>query len=84
LVCRQGAEASTWFAAGAPRETSSDIVAKLNSAINAVLGEPAMKARLADLGASVFTGSPDEFARFIAAEADKWAKVVAQAGIKLD
>jgi tripartite-type tricarboxylate transporter receptor subunit TctC len=79
-----GYEASTWFGAGAPKETPSDIVAKLNGAINAVLGEPAMKERLADLGVSVLTGSPVEFARFIAAEAEKWGKIVTQAGIKLD
>jgi tripartite-type tricarboxylate transporter receptor subunit TctC len=79
-----GYEASTWFGAGAPRETPGDIVGKLNSAINAVLGEPAMKARLADLGASVFTGSPADFGKFVAAEADKWGKVVTLAGIKPD
>ena len=79
-----GYEASTWFGAGAPRETPGDIVGKLNSAINAVLGEPAMKARLADLGASVFTSSPADFVKFIAAEADKWGKVVTSAGIKAD
>jgi tripartite-type tricarboxylate transporter receptor subunit TctC len=79
-----GYEASTWFGAGAPRETPGDIVGKLNSAINAVLGEPAMKARLADLGASVFTSSPADFGKFVAAEADKWGEVVTLAGIKPD
>jgi tripartite-type tricarboxylate transporter receptor subunit TctC len=79
-----GYEASTWFGAGAPRETPGDIVGKLNSAINAVLGEPAMKARLADLGASVFTSSSADFGKFVAAEADKWGKVVTLAGIKPD
>jgi tripartite-type tricarboxylate transporter receptor subunit TctC len=79
-----GYEASTWFGAGAPRETPGDIVGKLNSAINAILGEPAIKARLADLGASVFTTSPADFGKFITAEADKWGKVVTLAGIKPD
>lgn len=79
-----GYEASTWFGAGAPRETPGDIVGKLNSAINAVLGEPPMKARLADLGASVLTSSPADFGKFVAAEADKWGKVVTLAGIKPD
>lgn len=79
-----GYEASTWFGAGAPRETPSDIVSKLNGTMNAVLGEPAMKVRLADLGVAVFTGSPVDFARFIASETDKWAKVVTLAGIKPD
>lgn len=79
-----GYEASTWFGAGAPRETPGDIVGKLNSAISAILGEPAVKARLADLGASVFTSSPADFGKFVAAEADKWGKVVTLAGIKPD
>jgi tripartite-type tricarboxylate transporter receptor subunit TctC len=79
-----GYEASTWFGAGAPRETPGGMVGKLNSAINAILGEPATKARLADLGASVFTSSPADFVKFIAAEADKLGKVVTLAGIKPD
>ena len=79
-----GYEASTWFGAGAPRETPGDIVGKLNSTINAILSEPAIKARLADLGASVFTTSPADFGKFVAAEADKWGKVVTLAGIKPD
>ena len=79
-----GYEASTWFGAGAPRDTPADIIDKLNSAINAILADPAMKARLANLGASVFTGSPAEFRQFIDGETDKWANVVARAGIKPD
>ena len=79
-----GYEASTWFGAGAPRGTPGDVVGKLNSAINAVLDEPVMKARLADLGAGVFTGSPDDFGKFIATETRKWGKVVTLAGIKPD
>jgi tripartite-type tricarboxylate transporter receptor subunit TctC len=77
-----GYEASTWFGVGAPRGTPAGIVDELNSATNAVLAEPAMKAHLADLGATVFAGSPADFAKFILGETDKWAKVVAQAGIK--
>ena len=79
-----GYEASTWFGVGAPRETPADVIDKLNSAINAVVAEPAMNARLADIGASVFTGSPADFATFIASETDKWAKVVRLAGIRPD
>ena len=79
-----GYEASTWFGVGAPRDTPPDIVDKLNRAINAILADPAMKARLANIGASVFTGSPAEFRQFIDGETDKWANVVARAGIKPD
>jgi len=77
-----GYEASTWFGIGAPRATPTDIVAKLSAATNAVLAEPAMKARLATLGVRSFLGSPSEFRMFIAAEIAKWSKVVKAAGIK--
>lgn len=79
-----GYEASTWFGVGAPTGTPADIIDKLGSAINTVVVEPAMSARLAALGASVFIGSPADFATFIASETDKWAKVVKLAGIKPD
>ncbi|MGA8902594.1 Bug family tripartite tricarboxylate transporter substrate binding protein [Bradyrhizobium sp.] len=77
-----GYEASTWFGIGAPSATPADIVAKLNAATNAAIAEPAMKARLADLGASIFVSSPSEFKAFIAAEIEKWTQVVKAAGIK--
>jgi tripartite-type tricarboxylate transporter receptor subunit TctC len=79
-----GYEASTWFGVGAPRATPADVVATLNGAISAVITDPAMTARLADLGAGVFVSSPSEFGAFMAAEARKWANVVAAAGIKPD
>jgi tripartite-type tricarboxylate transporter receptor subunit TctC len=79
-----GYEASTWFGAGAPRNTPSEIVNKLNTEINAVLAKPAIKARLADLGATAFTGSPTDFGKYIVDETDKWAKVVKLSGVKPD
>ncbi len=77
-----GYEGSTWFGIGAPRATPADIVAKLNAATDAVIAVPAMKARLANLGASIFATSPSEFGAFIAAEIEKWTQVVKAAGIK--
>src|SRR6516162_11355179 len=53
-----GFEAGNWFGIAAPRNTPPEIVDKLNKEINVVLGEPEMKARLADLGAVVLAGSP--------------------------
>jgi tripartite-type tricarboxylate transporter receptor subunit TctC len=50
--------------------------------INAALADPAMKARLADLGGIALAGSPADFARLIAAETEKWGKVVKLAGVK--
>lgn len=55
---------------------------KLNKEINAALTDARMKARIADLGGTVYPGSPADFASFIAAETEKWAKVVKFAGLK--
>ena len=66
----------------APRNTPTKIIEKLNADINAGLTDPKLKARFAELGATVFVGSPADFGRFIADETEKWAKVVKFAGIK--
>jgi tripartite-type tricarboxylate transporter receptor subunit TctC len=79
-----GYESSQWYGIGAPKNTSGEIVDKLNKEINAALADPRMKARLADIGGEVLVGSPAEFGRLIAAETEKWAKVVKLAGIKAD
>ncbi len=77
-----GYEATAWFGIGAPKNTPTEIVDKLNREINASLADPKFKARLVDLGGEPFASSPDDFGKFIAAETDKWAKVVKFAGIK--
>jgi len=79
-----GYEASSLYGVAAPRNTPAEIVDKLNREINAALADPAMKTRLADLGGIVLTGSPADFARLIAAETEKWGKVVKQAKITAD
>ena len=79
-----GYEASTWFGIGAPKNTPSPIIDKLNEAINAGLADPKMKARLADLGGAPLVGSPADFGKLIADETEKWAKVIKFAGIKAD
>ena len=77
-----GYEATAWFGIAAPKNTPAEILDKLNREINAILADPADKARLVDLGAEVFASSPDDFGKFIGAETEKWAKVVTFAGIK--
>jgi tripartite-type tricarboxylate transporter receptor subunit TctC len=77
-----GYEASTWFGVGAPKNTPPEIIDRLNREINAGLADPKIKARLADLGATAFVGSPSDFGRHVAEETQKWAKVVKFAGIK--
>jgi tripartite-type tricarboxylate transporter receptor subunit TctC len=65
----------------APAGTPAAIVARLNAAINEAVASPDIRARFAALGLEPSTGSPQEFARFFAAETRKWANVVATAGI---
>jgi tripartite-type tricarboxylate transporter receptor subunit TctC len=79
-----GYEASNWYGIGAPRNTPTAIVEKLNKEINAGLADAKMKERLADLGGAVLPGSPAEFGKLIAEETEKWAKVVKFANIKPD
>jgi tripartite-type tricarboxylate transporter receptor subunit TctC len=79
-----GYEASAWFGAGAPANTPPEIVDKLNRDINACLADPRLKARIADLGGVAITGSPADFRQLIAAETEKWAKVVAFSGAKAE
>ena len=77
-----GFEASIWYGVGAPETTPAEIIAKLNKQINAGLAEPTLKARFADLGGTVITGSPADFAKLIADDTEKWAKVIKFANIK--
>jgi len=75
-------EASGWNGIGAPKNTPTEIVGKLNKEVNAALDDPKMKARLADLGGSVLPGSPSDFGKLIADDTEKWGKVVKFAGLK--
>jgi tripartite-type tricarboxylate transporter receptor subunit TctC len=77
-----GYEASVWSGVGAPKNTPSQIIDKLNEAINAGLADPKIKARLADLGGTSLVGSPADFWKLITEETEKWAKVIESAGIK--
>jgi tripartite-type tricarboxylate transporter receptor subunit TctC len=79
-----GYEVTSWSGVGAPKKTPAEIIDKLNKDINAVLAEPALKARFADLGATVTTLSPAAFDKFIADETEKWAKVIRTANIKAE
>ena len=79
-----GFEASTWQGIGAPKSTPAEIVAQLNTEINAALADPMIKTRLASLGSVPVPMSSAEFESFIVAETDKWGKVIRAANIKLD
>ena len=79
-----GYEASIWYGVGAPKNTPTEIVGKLNNEVNAALADAKMKARLGDLGGAVLGGSPADFGKLIAAETEKWGKVVRAASIKVE
>ena len=79
-----GYEASGWQGLGAPKNTPAEIIDRLNKEINAGLADPKMKARIADLGSEAMPMTPAEFAKLIAEETEKWAKVVRFAGIKAE
>ena len=77
-----GYEATALFGMGAPKNTPKEIIAKLNKEINEVLAEPATKARLIDLGGEPLIGTPEAFGAMIAAETDKWKKVIEEAKVE--
>ena len=79
-----GYEASAWYGFGAPRGTPPDIIEKLNKTVNDILANPAVKAKFADMGATLIMSSPADFGKYVAAETEKWGKVVKFAGVKPD
>jgi tripartite-type tricarboxylate transporter receptor subunit TctC len=79
-----GYEASAFFGMGAPKGTPPDVIAVLNKAVNEALQDPKVKARLIDLGGMMIAGTPADFGKVVGEETDKWAKVVKEAGVKLE
>ena len=79
-----GYEASGPFGLGAPKDTPPAIIERLNREINAVLADPKVKAKFADLGSEPLTGSPAEIGKMLANETEKWAKVIRAANIKVE
>jgi tripartite-type tricarboxylate transporter receptor subunit TctC len=79
-----GFTSSNWFGVTAPKGTPPEIVEKLNQEINAALADPKVKLRLSQLGVAALAGSPAEFGKFIAAEAEKWTRVIRLTGTKAE
>jgi len=77
-----GYEASQWYGLTAPKNTPAAVIDKLNREINAALSDAAMKAKFAEIGGEPLAGSPSEFGQLIAAETEKWGKVVKFTGLK--
>ena len=79
-----GFEAGDWLGVGAPRDTPTEIIDELNKEITAGVADPKIKARFADLGGTPLALTPVEFGKFLAAETEKWAKVIRAANIKAE
>jgi tripartite-type tricarboxylate transporter receptor subunit TctC len=77
-----GYEVSIFYGIAVPRGTPPEIVGKLNQAVNAVLADPKLQARLAELGGEPMPMTPAEFGKLVAEETEKWAKVIRAANIK--
>jgi tripartite-type tricarboxylate transporter receptor subunit TctC len=79
-----GYETNAWAGVGGPKSTPAEIIDRLNKEINAGLADPKIKAQLADLGGTPLPGSPADFAKLIADDTEKWAKVIRAANIKAE
>jgi tripartite-type tricarboxylate transporter receptor subunit TctC len=79
----KGYEATTWFGLMAPVRTPKEIVVRWNAEVGKILAAPDLKGRFLNDGLEAMGGTQEEFARFIRAEIDKYAKVVKAAGLPL-
>jgi tripartite-type tricarboxylate transporter receptor subunit TctC len=75
-----GYEASAWFGMAVPKGTPRAIIDTLNKTVNEALADPAMQAKLAELGGTYIPGTPEDFGKIIAEETAKWEKVVTATG----
>ena len=80
----KGYEATAWFGIGMPKGTPREIIDKVNAEANRALADPKMRERLADLGGKPIAGTPEDFGKVIAAETEKWAKVVKASGATVE
>jgi tripartite-type tricarboxylate transporter receptor subunit TctC len=79
-----GYEVSIWYGIAAPRGTPPEIVGKLNQAVNAVLADPKLQARLAELGGEPMPMTPAQFGKLVAEETLRWGKLIRAANIKAE
>lgn len=79
-----GFELNAWFGIIAPAGVPADVVNRLNSEINKVLNDTAMRERMQADGTTVFTSTPDEFAALMKSDSARWADIVKKTGIRID
>lgn len=76
-------QSSTWFALLAPKDTPAAIIDRVNAEVNEILRDPAVKQRLAEMGATTLGGTRKQVADHLAAETAKWGNVVREAKIQI-
>lgn len=79
-----GFSAELWYALFAPAHTSAEIINRLNREVAAILAQAEVKAKLLDQGVDALTGTPQDMAKLIAGDLDKWAKVVQATGARIN
>jgi tripartite-type tricarboxylate transporter receptor subunit TctC len=79
-----GYEANGWQGIGVPTGTPADIIQKLNREVNAALADPQMRVKIGNLGATVFSTTPEELGRLFVSDTEKWARVVKFANLKAE
>jgi tripartite-type tricarboxylate transporter receptor subunit TctC len=79
-----GYEAIQWYGVGAPKDTPAEVIDSLNREINAVVADPIIKTRFADLGVNPMPMTPVAFGKFIADETESWGKVIRAANIMVE
>jgi len=79
-----GYEATAWFGLGMPQGSPREAIEKVNAEVNRALADPGFQKKLADLGGTPIPGTPEDFTKTIAAETEKWSKVVTASGAKVE
>ena len=80
----KGYEVTSWFGLNAPAATPKEVVAKLNAALNKSMTDPKTKELFESRGATVITGTSEQYVAFVKAESAKWAPIVKRAGVKAE
>ena len=80
----QGLDANAWHAVVAPARTPKEIIRKRQQTLARTLAEPVVRSQLAAVGAEPVASTPEEFAKFMRAESDKWARVIKVGGVKVE
>jgi tripartite-type tricarboxylate transporter receptor subunit TctC len=80
----KGYQVTTWYVVFAPVKTPKEIVSRIHGEIDKALKTPELQERLKGVGVTIVNGGPDQAATFVRNEYEKWAKVIAQSGAKLD